>query len=500
MTGKLKTEIEELTSANSQQFKTLTASYKLIDKLGNLVKGTKPEIDTHIAKLRKGMSAKDPLEKVEKITETAIGLVRNAEKDQMMAVAELKSSMQNAGEQLQSAKGLEQNLRRQLRMILNKMKSGVSTYTDLHPLVIQLLEILSKAKSAGSQESGNTSNKSIIKLLVQALENLSKQNSIIPNLHDYLLKVNGAATDSEKLDLCLKTFYFIIDQFSEEFKQTQKLVLNINAALEEVHNALVKSLTSSKSYDKELQALNTQINKHIKELSQNAGEAKSIEQLQSMINSKLNSITASIKKREEIELRRTEELDSTLTVMESKLSQMEERTNFYRSKWLEEKSRSETDSLTELPNRGAYDKRISEEIQRWSRNPEPLCLAVLDIDHFKKINDKYGHAVGDKTLQIVAKALKKSFRATDFVSRFGGEEFACLMVNTHTDEVMVPLEKVRKAIESIPFVIKKDRLNITISIGVTELKESDDSLSIFERADKALYEAKQTGRNKICYQ
>ena len=74
------------------------------------------------------------------------------------------------------------------------------------------------------------------------------------------------------------------------------------------------------------------------------------------------------------------------------------------------------------------------------------------------------------------------------------------MVNTHPDEVMVPLEKVRKAIESIPFVIKKDRLNITISIGVTELKDSDDSLSIFERADKALYEAKQTGRNKICYQ
>ena len=111
-------------------------------------------------------------------------------------------------------------------------------------------------------------------------------------------------------------------------------------------------------------------------MSQKSGEAKSIEQLQTIIDSKINSITASIRKREEIELRRTEELDSTLTVMESKLSQMEERTNFYRAKWLEEKSRSETDSLTELPNRGAYDKRISEEIQRWSRNPEPLCLAI----------------------------------------------------------------------------------------------------------------------------
>ena len=246
MTGKLKTEIEELTTANSQQFKTLTASYKLIDKLGNLIKGTKPEVDTHIAKLRKGMSAGDPLEKVEKITETAIGLVRNAEKDQMMAVTELRESMLKAGEQLQGGKGLDQNLRRQLRMVLNKIKSGVSTYTDLHPLLVLLLDILANAKATAGNENGNSSNKSIIKLLVQALENLSKQNSIIPNLHDYLLKVNGAATDSEKLDLCLKTFYFIIDQFSEEFKQTQKLVLNINSALEEVHNALVKSFKQFK--------------------------------------------------------------------------------------------------------------------------------------------------------------------------------------------------------------------------------------------------------------
>ena len=417
----------------------------------------------------------------------------------MMAIIELREVMQAAGEQLQSSKGLEDNLRRQLRMVLNKIKAGVSTYSELHPLLVQLLEVFSAVKNSAGNE-GKSSNKNIIKLLIQSLENLSKQDNVIPNLHDNLLKVNGAKTDSEKLDLCLKTFHFIIEQFSEEFKQTQKLVLSINSALEEVHHALVQSLKSSKSYDNELKALNNQIDKQIRELSQNAGEAKSIEQLQSIIDAKLHNITASIKKREEIELRRTEELDSTLTVMESKLAKMEERTNFYRSKWLEEKSRSETDSLTELPNRGAYDKRIAEEIQRWSRNPEPLCLAVLDIDHFKSINDKYGHAVGDKTLQIVAKALKKSFRATDFVARFGGEEFTCLMVNTSPDEVLIPLEKVRKAIESIPFVIKKDRLNITISIGVTELKASDDTLTVFERADKALYEAKQSGRNKICYQ
>lgn len=499
MEGKLKSEVAELTTTNQQQYKTLSASYKLVDKLGNLIKGTKPEIDTQLTKLRRSVNANDPLDKVMSITESATKFIIAAEKEQMMAITAIRNVMQTAGEQLQNSKGLEDNLRRQLRMVLNKLKSGVSNYTDLHPLLIQLIEVLASAKSAGSKDEG-AKNQNIIKMLVQGLENLSKQDNVIPNLHDNLRKVNGAKTESEKLNLCLKTFYFIIEQFSEEFKQTQKLVLSINAALADVHNALVQSLKNSKSYDKDLKALNVQIHKQIKELSQNAGQAQSIEQLQTIIDSKLHSITNSIKRREQIEQKRTEELDSTLTVMESKLAQMEERTNFYRGKWLEEKSRSETDSLTELPNRGAYDKRILEEIERWSRNPEPLCLAVIDIDHFKSINDKYGHAVGDKTLQIVSKALKKSFRTTDFVARFGGEEFACLMVNTDPNEVMVPLEKVRKAIESIPFVIKKDRLNITVSIGVSALKAADDSLSVFERADKALYQAKQTGRNKICYQ
>jgi diguanylate cyclase (GGDEF)-like protein len=499
MEGKLKSEVDELSEVNSKQFKTLSSSYKLIDKLTNLIKGTKPEIDNQSNKLRKATQKSEPIEKVSGIVDSLLELVVNAEKDQMMAIREVRDGMLSAGEALQKTKGLDDNLRRQLRMVVNRLKTGVSTYSEAQPLLISLLNILTSAKVSKENDAAPSSNKSIVKLLVQHLEHLSKQDNIIPNLHDKLVKINGAKTESEQLDLCLKTFYSIIDQFSEEFKQTQKLVLNINTALEDVHNALVQSLKSSKTYDKELKLLNIKIDKQIKELSQNAGEAKSIEQLRTLLSSKIENITESIKQREAIENKRTKELNSTLTVMESKLAKLEERTDFYRSKWLEEKSRSETDALTELPNRGAYDKRLIEEIQRSGRSGDSLCLAVIDIDLFKSINDKYGHSVGDKTLQIVSKSLRKTFRATDYVARYGGEEFVGILINTDPNEVLVPLEKVRKAIESIPFVIKKDRLNITISIGVTELRPTDDAESLFDRADKALYEAKQTGRNKICF-
>ncbi|MDC2887933.1 GGDEF domain-containing protein [Psychrosphaera algicola] len=185
--------------------------------------------------------------------------------------------------------------------------------------------------------------------------------------------------------------------------------------------------------------------------------------------------------------------------MESKLANLEQRTEFYRKKWLEEIARADLDALTNLPNRGAYDKRFNEEFKRWLRHPDPLCIAVIDVDHFKKINDKYGHSVGDKTLQIVAKTLRTSLRETDFLARYGGEEFVCLMINTDATNMLTPLEKLRKAVSSIPFKVKNDRLNITVSVGVTMLVATDNVHTAFDRADKALYEAKDAGRNRICY-
>ena len=499
MDEKLANEVGDLRNGNAEKSATLTSSYKIISKFGNLHKGTSSELDQKIVKLRKLVAKNVTSSEVDSLLNSIFDNLNEVDNSQRLGLKELNDTMRKAGEQLQSTKGLDDKVRRELRMVVNKLKSGVSIYSELHPLVIKLLTIFQQAKNNSTTTSSNSESGEIVKLLIQGLDTLSKEDNVVPNLHDRILKIKGADNEKDQIDLCLKAFYSIIDQFSQEFKQTQKLVLSINSVLAEVQSVLVQSLENSKQYDKDLKKLNVQIDQQIKELSKNAGEANSFDQLQSLIDTKLQNITESIKIREQIEQKRANELNSTLSVMETKLSKMEERTTFYRGKWLEEKARSETDALTGLPNRGAYDKRFDEEFQRWTRTSEPLCLAVVDIDHFKKINDKYGHSVGDKTLQIVAKTLRKSFRATDYIARYGGEEFACLLIGTDPKELMLPLEKVRKAIESIPFVIRQDRLNITISIGVTALVASDSTQSAFERADKALYEAKATGRNKICY-
>ena len=137
-------------------------------------------------------------------------------------------------------------------------------------------------------------------MLIKNLENLANSEVLVPSLDKKLIQIKNTSTEKERLDLCIKTFSDVIEQFGEEFKQTQTLVLSINSALEEVQHVLVESLANSKHYDLELGKLNVQIEKQINDLSNKSGKASNVEQLKVLINSKLNSITDSINQKENI--------------------------------------------------------------------------------------------------------------------------------------------------------------------------------------------------------
>ena len=159
---------------------------------------------------------------------------------------------------------------------------------------------------------------------------------------------------------------------------------------------------------------------------------------------------------------------------------------------------SKVDGLTELSNRATLDKALSAVYDSYKvHGGGPHSLVMADIDYFKKVNDTYGHQVGDEVLQQVAKILSNTSRKGDFVGRFGGEEFAILLPNTDKKGAFVYCEKVRKQLEQIKIPTSKGEISITISLGVCELDaESDSQKAWLERADKALYAAKEQGRNR----
>ncbi len=151
-----------------------------------------------------------------------------------------------------------------------------------------------------------------------------------------------------------------------------------------------------------------------------------------------------------------------------------------------------TDKLTGIYNRYKFEELFILEIERARRFGKPLALIMLDIDHFKRVNDTYGHDVGDKVLMHLAKVVQESIRKLDIFARWGGEEFLILAPNTDADQVLILAEKLRAAVESSDFPTVK---NITVSLGVTILQEEDNFDELFKRADQALYNSKNKGRN-----
>ena len=156
------------------------------------------------------------------------------------------------------------------------------------------------------------------------------------------------------------------------------------------------------------------------------------------------------------------------------------------------------DALTGLNNRRQFEVRLNQEIATTKRQRNPLCAMMIDIDFFKKVNDTYGHASGDSVLRTVASIIKEHLRESDIPSRYGGEEFAVLLPFTRIDEAKIVGERLRKAVEETPVPIDKKNINVTISMGLAEFTPDESGDELFKRADKALYEAKESGRNRVC--
>jgi diguanylate cyclase (GGDEF)-like protein len=157
------------------------------------------------------------------------------------------------------------------------------------------------------------------------------------------------------------------------------------------------------------------------------------------------------------------------------------------------------DALTNLPNRKALEFQVKREMGLASRYGTPLSFMVVDIDHFKAINDRFGHLTGDRTLQQIARILTDNVRSTELVFRYGGDEFVILLSNTSIEGARVAADRIRQQLDKADFdALGKDSVRPTASIGISQMRQNDDAISLFQRTDEAMYDAKASGRNRVC--
>lgn len=189
-------------------------------------------------------------------------------------------------------------------------------------------------------------------------------------------------------------------------------------------------------------------------------------------------------------LKANEELQQKLSTAEVRLQRQEEELKSHLAA-------ARTDALTGVANRRAFDDELSRRIAEWQRRKTLFSLVMLDVDFFKKFNDKYGHQAGDEVLKGVAKTLKDTMREMDFVGRYGGEEFAAVLPVTNEREAIIAAERIRKAVETAVYYHEGIELRVTCSIGVAQVLGDNTAAEVIKRADAALYHSKSAGRNCV---
>ncbi len=244
--------------------------------------------------------------------------------------------------------------------------------------------------------------------------------------------------------------------------------------------------------------LDLEIHQELEAFGQRVDTSQDFQSLKASVSGHLNSIREAVGRFRSKESEREKYLSEQLVTMQEKMAAMEAQAEHVKAELREQRQRAMTDVLTQLPNREAWQERLDTEYQRWRRYGNPLTLAVLDIDFFKRVNDSYGHRAGDRVLQLVAKALRDRLRQTDFIARFGGEEFVVLFPETSAQAAKNVLDGLRSHIRELPFHFRGEPVSVTFSAGVAGFEQNDEADAAFDRADKSLYQAKDAGRDQVC--
>ena len=279
----------------------------------------------------------------------------------------------------------------------------------------------------------------------------------------------------------------------------ERYLQQLNQRLSQFQGNLEDAQSSySGSLDAERKLAST-IRGQVELINDNVRAADDLNTLKANVETRLNSLLENIDQARALRDQRDNEVAERLSTMVERIQVMELEAQTFRRHLEEQRQQAMIDNLTGLANRNGLQRRMDEEFERWQRYGGRLLLVVLDVDHFKSINDRFGHLAGDKVLRLIAQQLSRRLRKTDFIGRFGGEEFVILMPGISPEQGVVALEELREGIAGTPFHFKNEPVPVTISIGFTEFMPNDSLDSTFDRADKAMYQAKEQGRNRVVH-
>lgn len=279
--------------------------------------------------------------------------------------------------------------------------------------------------------------------------------------------------------------------------ELEQYLLQLNHRLTAFSENLQVTSAGYQAASADAQKLDNDLRQHVSHIHDDVQTADDLNHLKQLVETRLDSFINSLQAYQQKRVLSDSDMLSRFQALAEHSQQMEHEAQQLSIKLEEQRRKALLDPLTGIANRAALTERLELEFARIQRNNSSLVLTIIDIDHFKRINDDYGHLAGDKVLKIIAQELSKRLRKTDFIARFGGEEYVILLPETPLAEGKKLIETLRLVIQACPFHFRGEPVTITFSAGIGQVCPQESLDDAFERIDQALYAAKKAGRNTI---
>ncbi len=335
--------------------------------------------------------------------------------------------------------------------------------------------------------------------LAQMLDRLSALPELRPAiaaLHDRTFTELSSDELAERLERVTNLIGEQRESLLREKRDIEDMLVQIDSRLEAITAFFSYEEQDRSSTRDNSQKLNMLVMGEVNEISSDMTQAGSLVELRGRVGNRLEAINTHLSDfRSREEERLSAQVDRTLS-LRARVEELERESRALQSSLQAEQRAAMIDALTGIPNRAAYDDRMAHEYARWQRHGGTITIAAWDVDNFKAINDEFGHMAGDKVLRILGQHLARSVRGTDFIGRYGGEEFVMIIIGMDSEQASRTCNKIRTAIQAIAFHFRDRPVTVTASCGITTFRMGDTPEMAFERADGALYAAKDGGRNR----
>jgi diguanylate cyclase (GGDEF)-like protein len=475
--------------------------------MANFYQGANPTFDQELVMLKKQLSGKPDYDAATQITSKLNAVLTKDTKFFKQRNLDSVSHLQNALKKLSNIKNVSAEVRTEVSEFL------ITLSPDKHAVVAPLAQfekaLLLYNKALQYEMDGD-------KVKSQTLEQIALHNSITQelkelitpfyvgnnsdkNIQEIYRKLNIGLDHKELLECCLIMIRFVIRDVIKEATATSRLIKNLHKSLTTINEDINTNITDSEKRFKQRHQYNTEIKEHMTDIESVVSDGQQLDELKEQAKQHLDKMQASLKASAAAEQKEQAATINMMKKMQERVLALEAEASAYKQKLFTQRVAALSDQLTKLPNRMAYEEKAQFEVQRAQKTGSPLCIAIIDIDHFKKINDSYGHSVGDKTLQVIAKHIRQYLPKEDFVARWGGEEFVMLLPNSSIQQAFAKVELVREKVSALPFKFKGQRVTVTLSCGLSQITQKITLEEAFEKADTLLFKAKDAGRNQTLF-